>query len=256
MFIPGFIVYNCKFLFSYMAGKKTFRRTIITVANQPVEVAWKNVKNLNMRVYPNEKSVRISVPYLTPKRVVIHFIKDRLPWIKKQLAKHRERPKLRYESGEQHPVWGTALTLQVMSKNEAPKVWIDDTQLMLQVRPGADINKRKSVLAEWYRGEMKRIIPVLIEKWEPIMGVQVSEFGVKKMKTRWGSCNIRAARIWLNLELAKKRPEMLEYVVVHEMVHLLERLHSKRFYRLMSTFLPNWPSLKNELNGRSAAKDC
>jgi len=108
------------------------------------------------------------------------------------------------------------------------------------VRPESSVDKRESVLIEWYRAELKREIPKLIEKWQRIMKVDVREFGVKRMKTRWGTCNIRAKRIWLSLELAKKDPKCLEYVVVHEMVHLLERLHNKRFYRLMDQFLPDW----------------
>lgn len=109
-------------------------------------------------------------------------------------------------------------------------------------------------MSEWYRQKLKEIIPSYIEKWEKIIGVKVNEFGIKKMKTRWGTCNTRDKRIWINLELAKKAPRCLEYIIVHEMVHLLERHHNKAFKDYMSEFLPEWKSIKNELNGISLHK--
>lgn len=242
-----------------MARHKTFSQTQFQVAGLEVDVLRKNVKNLNLRVYPAEKRVRISVPRRIPDPAVIQFIEDKLPWIKKHLANYRkkaQRVPSKFITGEKQVVWGDELELHIVEVNKPPKVFINDNWLVLQIRPGSDAAKRASVLKEWYRKELKREIPVLIDKWEPIMGVNVNEFGVKQMKTRWGTCNIRARRIWLNLELAKKRPELLEYVVIHEMVHLLERLHSKRFYGFMSQFLPNWKALKNELNGKSAISDC
>lgn len=242
-----------------MAGKKTYSKSQYQVAGLQVDVLRKNVKNLNLRIYPAEERVRVSVPRRISDHEVVRFIEDKMPWIRKHLSGYKKRPKrpaYKYISGENHLVWGSELELRVIEKEEKPQVFIKGDQLILQVRPGADKNKRASVLKEWYRVELKREIPKLIEKWEPRMNVKVAEFGVKKMKTRWGTCNIRARRIWLNLELAKKRPEMLEYVVIHEMVHLLERLHNKRFYGFMSEFLPEWKSLKDELNGKSDIKDC
>lgn len=244
-----------------MAFKKTFSKKEIQVAGQTVQLHRKNVKNLNLRVYPIEQKVRISIPRRLPERAAVKFIKEKLPWIRKQLNKKTtiaQKPVLRFQSGEEHPVWGNMAALRVLEKRQAPEVQFskDDLLLILTIRPGASESKRAAILKEWYRSELKREIPKLIQKWEPIMNVQVQEFGVKQMKTRWGTCNIRDRRIWLNLELAKKRPELLEYVVVHEMVHLLERLHNKRFYRFMSEFLPNWKSLKNELNGKVDLKSC
>ncbi|MEX2409867.1 MAG: SprT family zinc-dependent metalloprotease [Candidatus Paceibacterota bacterium] len=225
-----------------------------------IDVLRKNVKNLNLRVYPAERRVRISVPRRLPEKALIRFLEEKLPWIKKQLTKipkKSTKTALSFTTGEQHFVWGNKLELVITEINEPPGVSIDNDELLrMNVRPKSSKTKKSSVLKEWYREELKREIPKLIEKWEPKMGVSVNEFGVKQMKTRWGTCNIRARRIWLNLELAKKRPELLEYVVVHEMVHLLERLHSKRFYALMSHYLPNWKSLKNELNGKSSITTC
>ncbi len=120
--------------------------------------------------------------------------------------------------------------------------------MILQVRPGTTRDKRQQILNDWYRRYMKEIIPDLIQKWEPTIGVRVNDWGVKKMKTRWGSCNIRDRRIWLNLDLAKKPPHCLEYVLVHEMVHLLERHHNDRFKSFMDQFLPQWRLYRDDLN--------
>jgi predicted metal-dependent hydrolase len=243
-----------------MARHKTYSKQLIEVDGLEVQVTRKNVKNLNLRVYPGEKSVRVSVPRRVNENAVIDFIKAKLPWIKKHLSKQvrlSQKKKVHFTNGEEHFVWGKALTLKVVEQNKAPEVYINDASfLVIVVRPETTRDKKESILKEWYREQLKKEIPQLINKWEPVMGVSVNEFGVKKMKTRWGTCNIRAGRIWLNLELARKRPELLEYVVVHEMVHLLERLHSKRFYGFMTRFLPNWKEHRNELNGRSKISDC
>jgi len=118
----------------------------------------------------------------------------------------------------------------------------------MQVRPGASRDKREQVLNDWYRRHMKSLVPDLIARWQPVIGVQVDDWGIKKMKTRWGSCNIQDHRVWLNLELAKKPPQCLEYVLVHEMVHLLECHHNYHFKALMEKFMPQWRLYRNELN--------
>lgn len=243
-----------------MGKRKVFSKQHLHISGLEILVIRKNVKNLNLRVYPGEQQVRVSVPRKIPESSVIKFIQSKLNWIHNHLSNYREVPAktpLQFRSGERHLFRGNDYELLVIEKKEAPKVFFgDEGILVLQIRPGSTKEKRSSVMKEWYRANLKKEIPLLIEKWEKPMGVQVNEFGVKLMKTRWGTCNIRDRRIWLNLELAKKRPELLEYVVVHEMVHLLERLHNKRFYAFMSRFLPEWNSLKNELNGRSSISDC
>lgn len=225
-----------------------------------VEVLRKNVKNLNLRVYPAEPKVRISVPYRIHEEAVVQFINQKVPWIKRHLYNYKRKPRkasLKLIDGEKHLFRGDALELKISEKNKPPQVFTDGNGfLIMQIRPGTNGSKKASLLKEWYRSELKKSIPPLIKKWEPVMNVSVQEFGVKQMKTRWGTCNTRKQRIWLNLELAKKRPALLEYVVVHEMVHLLERLHNKRFYAFMERFLPNWKQLKNELNGKSSISDC
>lgn len=238
-----------------MFKRKPPKRTELHLSGITIEVTRKKVKNINLRVYPSRREVRISAPWYLRMKVIREFAESKMPWIQKHFAKFQRKPAntdLRYESGEIHYYQGRALELQVTEKNAKPEVTNlqDKSKIILQVRPGAKRSKRAKVLKEWYRARLKEEIPKLIEKWESPMGVNVNEFGVKQMKTRWGSCNIRAHRIWLNLELAKKSPACLESVVVHEMVHLLERLHNKRFYRLMDTFYPEWREVENELQGR------
>tara|TARA_R110002096_G_scaffold97694_22_gene217881 strand:+ start:20698 stop:21420 length:723 start_codon:yes stop_codon:yes gene_type:complete len=219
-----------------------------------VEISRKKIKNLYLKVSPISQKVRVSVPIHVPEKAIEHFVVSRADWIKKQLAKKSVVPKvevLNFISGETHFYKGKPHQLEVISRSTPPKVELfEDHTIVLQTREGVSREKKEKALNEWYRASLKEDIPKLIAKWEPVMQVSVKEFGVKRMKTRWGTCNIRAQRIWLSLELAKKSPECLEYVVVHEMVHLLERLHNKRFHAFMDLFLPDWRERKKELNGR------
>ncbi len=216
----------------------------LTVAGITIDVTRKDIKNINLRVYPADGKVAISCPYRTKPAKVIDFATEKISWIKKHLdrGKHYKRSEInKFITGEKHPVWGVEKELRVIHFQNGRQVFlIGNNTLNLCVKTGTQIHHRKKLLQEWYRAELKREIPLLISKWEPVMGVTVNEFGVKRMRTRWGTCNIRDKRIWLNLELAKKDPVCLEFIVVHEMVHLLERLHSKRFYYLMDHFLPDW----------------
>jgi predicted metal-dependent hydrolase len=151
-------------------------------------------------------------------------------------------------SGEVHTLWGQRCRLEVIERAGRHEVKFRGSgQLCMYVRPGTTRANRKKVLTEFYRAEMKARLPGMIAKWENVMGVQVAEWGVKQMKTRWGSCNVKARRVWLNLELAKRPPECLEYILVHEMVHLLERGHNKRFYGYMDKFMPGWREYRERL---------
>ena len=154
-----------------------------------------------------------------------------------------------YVSGEKHFFLGICYLLNVVETSEKQHAEIRNSKYIdLYVRPGSSKEKREKVLLEWYRENLKNIIPVYIEKWEEVMKVKVNNFGIKLMKTRWGTCNVRDKKIWINLELAKKNPRCIEYVVIHEMVHLIERSHNDIFKGYMSKFLPNWKSIKDELN--------
>lgn len=220
----------------------------------PVEITRKKVKNINLRVYPSQRKVKISAPWHLKTNSIVQFAKSKEGWIRKHLSNYRrplrmEPPK--FETGETHLYQGLEFELVVSEHSAPPVIHLlrDRRKMQMKVRGGSGRDKRAKVLKEWYRGRLKERIPKLIEKWENAMGVSVQEFGVKQMKTRWGSCNIRARRIWLNLELAKKSTACLESVVVHEMVHLLERRHNKRFYALMDEYFPQWREIDKELQG-------
>lgn len=238
-----------------MFSRKKVKTKQIELSGISIRITRKNVKNINLRVYPRKKQVRISAPWHVREKVIHKFAESKMSWIQQKLASYRpemqpEEPK--FMTGESHWFLGQEYELSVRYADAKPEVLLDkeNSTMTLQVRPGSDAEKRAHILKEWYRAELKAQIPKLVEKWEPVMNVKVNEFGVKQMKTRWGSCNIKAGRIWLNLELAKKTPACLEYVVVHEMVHLLERLHNKRFYSYMDQFLPNWRQTENLLQGK------
>ncbi|NLK52727.1 MAG: M48 family metallopeptidase [Syntrophomonadaceae bacterium] len=219
-----------------------------------VQLFKKNIKNLHLSVLPPNGRVRISAPKRMDDEAIRLFVISKLSWIKKQRSRfeNQERqPEREFVSGESHYLWGKRYLLNVIYTNKRKQgVEVRNmTYLDLFVSENSDKEQRQIVMREWYRTEIKALIPLLIEKWEPIIGVKVESWGVKLMKTKWGSCNTVARRIWLNLDLAKKNPACLEYTVVHEMVHLLERLHNERFMAYMDNFLPNWRSTKAELNG-------
>ena len=207
-------------------------------------VVRKKIKNLNLTVSPPDGRVRLSVPVRVSESTAREFILSRLDWIKQHQARIREQPgplQYRFVSGEEHYLWGERCRLEVIERGGKHEVMVtDDTQLRMYVRPKTPQENREKVLDDWYRSEMKKRLPGLIAKWEATIGEQVSEWRIKKMKTRWGSCNVKARRIWFNLELAKRPVECLEYILVHEMVHLLERGHNKRFYKYMDQFMPEW----------------
>jgi predicted metal-dependent hydrolase len=179
------------------------------------------------------------------------FAISKLSWIKKQqkqlLEQKREAPR-EYISRESHRYLGKRYLLKVIEHNAPPKVLIKHKTLEMYVRPDTDTQKRHNILEEWYRQKLKEMLPDLISKWEKKIKVEVAEYGVKKMKTKWGTCNREARRIWVNLELAKKPIHCLEYILVHEMTHLLERHHNVCFTEYMDKFLPQWRSFKQDLN--------
>lgn len=224
----------------------------ITVGELVIDVVRKDIKNLHLAVYPPDGRVRIATPLKLDDEAVRLFAISKLAWIKRHQANFEAQPRQsprEFVSGESHYFQGHRYLLNVIYQPGAPKVVIrNKTYLDLYVREGSDEAQRRSVLLAWYRQHLKRDIPPLIEKWAAVLEVTVNEWGVKLMKTKWGTCNIEARRIWLNLELAKKPHHCLEFIVVHEMVHLLERHHNDRFTAYMDKFLPNWRFYKEELN--------
>lgn len=216
-----------------------------------VEVELKDIKNVHLSVYPPKGRVRIAAPSRMSLDTIRIYALSKLSWIKKQQQKFqaqvREAPRA-FLTREGHYYLGSRYLLKVIEHNAPPAISVKHKTIEMRVRPNTDVQKRQTLMDEWYRAELKKMIPSLIAKWEKTMGVQVAEFGIKKMKTKWGTCNQEAKRIWLNLELAKKPFQCIEYIVVHEMVHFLERNHNDRFIAYMNQFLPEWKELKRELN--------
>jgi predicted metal-dependent hydrolase len=215
-----------------------------------VDVTRKDIKNVHLSVYPPTGKVRISAPLRMNLDTIRLFAISKLGWIRQQQKKviqqERESPR-EYLDRESHYVWGKRYLLNVIEKNAAPAVELNHSRLVLQIRPAADEAKKRAILDEWYRSQLKAAAPALIAKWKPLMGVKVERFFVQKMKTKWGSCSHRAATIRLNTDLAKKPRECLEYIVVHEMVHLLEPTHNSRFIALMDQYMPGWRSHREML---------
>jgi predicted metal-dependent hydrolase len=176
---------------------------------------------------------------------------SKLDWIKKQQTKFKEQKReapREFLSRESHYYLGKRYLIKIIEQDSPPSVVLKHNSIDLYIRPGSDVAKKREVLDAWYRERLRELIPFYIAKWEPILGVSVNEFAIKKMKTKWGTCNANACRIWINLELAKKPALCLEYIVVHEMVHLLEPSHNSRFVAFMDKFLPQWRNNKDELN--------
>lgn len=215
-----------------------------------VDVTQKKIKNIHLSVYPNGK-VKISAPLHMNQETIRSFLISKLSWIKQKQTKFqnqkRETPR-DCINRESHYVWGQRYLLKVIEQDAPPKIVLGHSEMLLHVRANSSQEYKQAVVDEWLRCELKKAIPPLLEKWQPIMGVKVNKFFVQKMKTRWGSCNYTQGNVRFNSQLAKKPPECLEYVVVHELAHLLEPSHNARFHSLMSQFLPNWKLIKAELN--------
>jgi predicted metal-dependent hydrolase len=231
----------------------------IMINGLTVDVVRKDIKHLHLAVYPPEGRVRVAVPLLVTDDAVRLAVVTRLSWIKRQQAKFLEQErqsKRDYVSGESHYFQGRRYLLRVTYEDVPAKIIVRGTnRLEMIVRPGSDTLQRERVMLNWYRSHLRRVIPGMIEHWQSVLGVECSEWGIKHMKTKWGTCNIEAGRIWLNLELAKKSLLCLEYIVVHELVHLLERHHNDRFVAIMNQALPNWRYLRDELNREPLAHE-
>lgn len=225
----------------------------ISIGDLQIAVTKKKIKNLYLSVYPPDGRVRVAAPLTMKDEAIREIVVAKLPWIRKQqskLARQEWRQEKEYVSGESHYFMGRRYWLNVVTTKQKQRVELGkNNQLTLYVRPGSTKEQRKKMVTEWYRSELKKQIPALIAKWEKELGVRVNSWGVKLMKTRWGSCNPKAGRIWVNLELAKKSPRCLEYIVLHEMLHLLEKYHNKRFYTYLGQFMPDWKESRAELNG-------
>jgi len=225
---------------------------IITVNKIPVEVEWKEIKNIHLTVYPPDARVHISAPMSMQLDSIRLYIITKLEWINKRIEMIRNQARQtdrEYVSGENHYYKGIRYRLNVVYQHAPPAVVINGTQFIdLYVREGSALEKRTEVMREWYRAELKEMLKPLVEKWEEILQVKVNHWEVKQMKTLWGSCNHKTQHIIFNLELIKKPTHCIEYIVAHEMTHLVERLHNSKFTAILDAHIPTWRQMKDELN--------
>jgi predicted metal-dependent hydrolase len=216
-----------------------------------IDVAFKDIKNVHLSVHPPAGRVSISAPLRMSLDNVRLFAISKLGWIKQQRKKIRgqeREPEREHIDRESHHVWGKRHLLSVVERDEPAAVELRHDKLILRVRPHTEQARREAVLEAWYREQVRLAATPLIARWEPRMGVKVARFFVRRMRTRWGSCNPRSGSVRFNTDLAKKPRECLEYIVVHEMVHLLEPTHNGRFVALMDRFMPRWQAYREILN--------
>ena len=235
-----------------------------TVTNQfklgqiDVDVVLKGIRNIHLGVYPPNGRVRVAAPTGTNMERLRLFLVSKLEWIKKQrkkvLAQERETRR-DYLDRESHYVWGKRYLLKVVDQDAPPSISLNISQMILTVRPGASRERKAEVMEAWYRNLVKEAGDILVAKWEPKLKVRLEQLSVRVMRTRWGTCSPSTRTIRLNTDLAKKPPECLEYIVVHELVHLLEPTHNSRFVALMDRHLPDWRHRRQVLNSLPVRHD-
>lgn len=228
----------------------------LTVRGINIDVVYKNIKNLHIGVYPPVGRVRVAAPERLDEEQIRLAIIQRLPWIRRQRQQlqeaSRQSPR-EMVNGESHYVWGRRHRLKIIERPGRAHVEVDGDRLLMYVPDHTRTDARVRLLQNWHRKQLRLAVPPLIERWEPVVGREVPRWSIRRMKTKWGSCNRETGHIWFNLELAKKHPLCLEYIVVHEMAHLLERNHGERFAELMDGFMPDWRSRRDQLNSAPLA---
>ena len=241
-------------MFGFLRKKcdKTVIKSEIIIANIVVVVVKKDIKNLHLNVLPPDGRVRVSVPIRMDDDSVRLFIISKLQWIQKHVNKFREQPidvPRRYITGESHYYKGEKYLLNIIEYDGKPHIAINNKKYIdFYVKQSAGLEQKKKIFSHWQREELIKELSIFFIKWQKIMGVTANECRIKQMKTKWGTCNIRARRIWINLELIKKPVYCLEYIVIHELAHLIEKNHNKKFVAIMDKFSPQWRSYKKELN--------
>lgn len=226
-------------------------RDVLELGELHAEVTRKAIKHVHLSVLPPAGKVRVAAPQGMPLDTIRLFVVSKLTWIRAQQrklqAQERETPR-EYLNKESHYLWGKRYLLEIKQTNSAPAVRLSPRKLYLHVRPGSNQARCAEVLDAWYRQQVRDAVPALLGKWEQLLGVRVNQVFVQRMKTKWGSCTPESGYIRVNTDLAKKPRECLEYIVVHELVHLLEPTHNERFVALMDRFLPHWRHVRKELN--------
>lgn len=251
MFLGGLLRVNlCRLSSIYLTSDTDLKTYSLVVHNLDVTVEKKRVKNINLAIYPPDGRIRVSVPLRCSQETIESVILARLAWIEKKRAALLARPAPVVQqmiAGERILLFGKRYPLEVREQEGATRLQLVDGRIELNAAPGLSTERKIKALHDWYRQQLQSSIPGLLLKWQRVVGVTVSELRIRRMKSRWGTCNILDKRIWLNLELARMSPSCLEYVLVHELVHLLERRHNSRFWGFMDQFLPHWREIRNEL---------
>lgn len=223
----------------------------MTIRGIDIDVIYKDIKNLHIGVYPPLGRVRVAAPERLNDENVRLAVIQRLPWIKKErerlLATDRQSER-EMVTGESHYVWGIRHRLKVIERPGRAHIELDGDRLLLYISAKSEAEARRDLLAQWHRQQLRETIPALIERWEPRIERTVSRWSIRRMKTKWGACNRETGHIWFNLELATKHPDCLEYIVAHEMAHLVERNHGERFTNLMDQLMPDWRARRDLLN--------
>jgi predicted metal-dependent hydrolase len=223
----------------------------IQIGELSIRVTKKPIKNVHLSVHPPDGRVTLTAPSATRLDVARAYAISRIGWIRQQQVKlknqARETPR-RFIERESHYLWGRRHLLSLVYRDAKPSVSLDHKRIALALRPGSHAGKRAEIIHEWHKSLLHKIVPPLIKKWEPKLKVKVSRYFLQRMKTKWGSCNHRAGHIRLNTELVKKPKDLLEYVIVHEMAHLIEPLHSERFIAILQQHYPTWREARAELN--------
>ena len=223
----------------------------IEIAGIPVEVNRKNIKNLHLSVLPPDGKVRVSSPIHLSDESISMFVRTKLSWIKKQQEKFNMQPRQterQYVSGETLYVFGKQYFLYVEYSHKGNSLVLSGDDAILTVRKESTTKQRENFVNEWYRCLLKEKITLYLPKWQKATGLYCDSWQTKYMTTRWGTCNVEKRKLWFNLQLAKKSPECLEYVILHELAHLKEKTHNKDFVAILDSYMPNWRTIKNKLN--------
>lgn len=216
-----------------------------------IAVTRKAVKNVHLSVHPPDGRVTLVAPTYTRLEVARAYAISKLSWIRKQQASLRAQdrePARKFVGRESHYLWGRRYLLIVQERDQKPCVELDHRALRLTVRPGTTSSKRAEVIHDWHKSLLHNAVPEIIQRWERVLGISVSRYFLQRMKTKWGSCSPETKTIRLNTELVRKPKDLLEYVIVHEMLHIVEPTHTPRFFELMSEHYPSWPEARQELN--------
>lgn len=231
---------------------------IVEIAGQEVQILRKGIKNLHVGVYPPEGRIRVAAPFSISDDAIRVAILTRLPWIKRQqrrFQKQERQTRREYVSGETHYLFGRPLRLLVRRSGKIHRAEVAPDRLILQSPEDATRDQRETFLENWYRRVLRRRAAPIVQKWTDALGIDAPSWGIRRMKTKWGSCNTSKPYVWINLELAKKPPSALDYVILHELAHFISPRHDEKFVGVLDSMLPTWREIRRELNAMPLAHE-